>query len=127
MQRMTIETSVATAGATSAEFTGEGATSGRAPPALFASPHDALMAAIGQFVSQAAFYRALTARATMPLTKAAVSQWIRRKNGAPSDFAPDIEAISDVPVEWLRPGVGWEVLRASVGPPTYRPRLPGKG
>lgn len=127
MQRMTIQTSVAAAGAAPPASGAEDMTSGGAPPQAFASPHDALMAAIGQFVSQAAFYRALTARSTQPLTKAAVSQWIRRKNGAPSDFAPDIEAISDVPVEALRPGVGWESLRATVRPPTYRPRLVGKG
>ena len=93
---------------------------------LFPSSADALLAAINQFDSQAAFYRALTERAKKTITKAAVSQWKRRGHGAPSDFAPDIEAISGVPCEELCRDVSWEVLRRDT-PPLHRGPRPEPG
>lgn len=89
---------------------------------IFPTSDDALKAAINQFPTQAAFYRTLIARSKKMLTKAAVSQWVRRQRGAPSDFAPDIEAISDVPCEELCRDVSWEVLRKHTPPPVYVPR-----
>jgi hypothetical protein len=112
---MIIETSVAEREPTVAEHS--------APKSQFPNPAAALDAAIAQFESQAAFHRALIARSkNKTLTKAAVSQWVRRKRGAPSDMAPDIEAISDVPCEAMCPDVSWEVLRKHVPPPVYSPR-----
>lgn len=90
--------------------------------AALSTPSAAIKAAIDQFPSQAAFQRALIAYSKQTLTKAAISQWIRRDNGAPSDFCPDIEAISGVPCESLRPEVSWDVLRKHSRPPVYVPR-----
>jgi hypothetical protein len=86
------------------------------------TPDAAIQAAINQFPTQAAFQRALVARSKQKLTKAAISQWVRRKNGAPSGFCPDIEAISGVPCEALRPEVSWAELRKTSKPPVYAPR-----
>jgi hypothetical protein len=91
-------------------------------PYVFPTSDEALKAAIHQFPTQAEFYRALIARSKKTLTKAAVSQWVRRRRGAPSDFAPDIEAISDVPCEELCRDVSWEVLRKHTPPPVFVPR-----
>lgn len=49
------------------------------------------------------------------VVQSAVSNWIKRKN-VPSEYCPDIEAITGVRCEELRPDVNWAVLRAT---PTF--------
>jgi DNA-binding transcriptional regulator YdaS (Cro superfamily) len=74
-------------------------------------PAAALLEAVSRFKSRAEFYRALMAHSKQSLTVPAVTLWVLRKRGAPADFCPDIEAISGVPCERLRPEVNWGVLR----------------
>lgn len=45
------------------------------------------------------------------VSKAAVSQWFAKKNGVPAERCPDIEALTGVRCEALRPDVNWSVLR----------------
>lgn len=45
---------------------------------------------------------------------ATVFQW--KKTRVPSDYCPDIEAITGVPCEELRPDVNWAVLRTAPAP-----------
>jgi DNA-binding transcriptional regulator YdaS (Cro superfamily) len=44
------------------------------------------------------------------VSKASVSRWKRER--VPAEFCPDIEAVSGVLCEELRPDVRWDVLRA---------------
>jgi DNA-binding transcriptional regulator YdaS (Cro superfamily) len=43
------------------------------------------------------------------VSKASVSRWKRER--VPAEICPDIEAITGVPCEELRPDVHWDVLR----------------
>jgi DNA-binding transcriptional regulator YdaS (Cro superfamily) len=42
-------------------------------------------------------------------TKAAVSRWLEER--VPAEVCPDIEKLTGVPCEELRPDVNWSVLR----------------
>ena len=46
------------------------------------------------------------------MSQARVWSWINRDKRAPSEICPDIEAITGVKCEELRPDVNWAVLRA---------------
>lgn len=46
-----------------------------------------------------------------PVSQARVWSWINRDKKAPSELCPDIEAITGVRCEELRPDVNWAVLR----------------
>lgn len=46
-----------------------------------------------------------------PVSQARVSSWIRRDKKAPSEVCPDIEALTGIKCEELRPDVNWAVLR----------------
>lgn len=43
-----------------------------------------------------------------------VNQW--RSKRVPSDYCPDIERLTGVPCEDLRPDVRWDVLRGNAAP-----------
>lgn len=51
-----------------------------------------------------------------PVSQARVSLWILRDKKAPSEVCPDIEALTGVRCEELRPDVNWAVLRRKVKP-----------
>lgn len=55
----------------------------------------------------------LTARVGRKVSKASVSRWKREQ--VPAELCPDIEAITGVRCERLRPDVNWSVLREKVG------------
>jgi DNA-binding transcriptional regulator YdaS (Cro superfamily) len=67
------------------------------------TPADALKRACDKVGSQTALARALNR------TKAAVSRWL--KDGVPAEVCPDIEELTSVRCEELRPDVNWSVLR----------------
>lgn len=46
-----------------------------------------------------------------PVSQARVSYWVNRDKKAPTELCPDIEALTGVPCEELRPDVNWAVLR----------------
>jgi DNA-binding transcriptional regulator YdaS (Cro superfamily) len=54
-------------------------------------------------------------KAPRHVSKASVSRW--KKEGVPAEICPDIEALTGVRCEELRPDVNWSVLRkkAKVG------------
>lgn len=85
-----------------------------------------LQAAIDQYPSVSAFARALTEQVqahapdTGVITRSHVANWIARDTGVPARHAPDVEAITGVKVELLRPEVAWYVVRGSA--PTQRRR-----
>ena len=85
------------------------------------TPVSSLQLAIGKFPTLAAFARALTAQAkrppgSPPISRTHVENWIRRGTGVPAGIAPDVEAISGVRVELLRPDVSWHVIRGKAAP-----------
>jgi hypothetical protein len=93
--------------------------------AKLGTPDAAIRAAIAQFPSQADFWRALNVKLRekgISITRASVSQWVRRRNGAPADVCPAIESISGVACELLCPTTDWAELRKNSSPPTYVPR-----
>jgi DNA-binding transcriptional regulator YdaS (Cro superfamily) len=47
------------------------------------------------------------------LSRSAVSQWFSKENGVPAERCPEIEAITGVKCEELRPDIKWDVLRKS--------------
>jgi DNA-binding transcriptional regulator YdaS (Cro superfamily) len=51
----------------------------------------------------------LSARIGRPVAKSSVSQW--KKGRVPAERCPDIEAITGIRCEELRPDVDWSVLR----------------
>lgn len=65
-------------------------------------PIDKAAAVIG---SKAALARALN------VTKAAVGQWKAEGRNVPAEHCPDIERLTGVTCEELRPDVNWSVLR----------------
>jgi DNA-binding transcriptional regulator YdaS (Cro superfamily) len=67
------------------------------------TPADALKRACQIVGSQTELARKLNR------TKAAVSRWL--KEGVPAEVCPDIEKLTGVPCEDLRPNVNWSVLR----------------
>ena len=81
-----------------------------------------LKLAASRFPTMAAFARALTAQAKIPpdgkpITRSHIENWIRRGNGVPARLAPDVEVLSGVAVELLRPDVNWHVVRGRPAPP----------
>jgi DNA-binding transcriptional regulator YdaS (Cro superfamily) len=51
----------------------------------------------------------LSARIGRPVAKSSISQW--KKARVPAELCPDIEAITGIRCEELRPDVSWGVLR----------------
>lgn len=51
----------------------------------------------------------LSGRRPRPVSKASVSRW--KKEGVPAEMCPDIEELTGVPCEDLRPDVNWAALR----------------
>jgi DNA-binding transcriptional regulator YdaS (Cro superfamily) len=47
------------------------------------------------------------------VSKASISRW--KRDRVPAEACPDIEAITGVKCEELRPDISWEVLRKSAG------------
>lgn len=62
----------------------------------------------------------LTDRLGRTVSKASVSRW--KKDGIPAEVCPDIEALTGVPCEDLKPKVNWAVLRTRK--PTRKPPQP---
>lgn len=59
----------------------------------------------------AAFIRKLNERGHNITGRTTVQQW-KRTQRVPAEYCPDIEAITGVRCEELRPDVNWSVLRA---------------
>lgn len=72
------------------------------------STKDALLRAIEQAGGKASLARKLNERGHS-ITGPAVYQWER--NGVPAEYCPDIEALTGIACELLRPDVNWSVLR----------------
>lgn len=51
-----------------------------------------------------------------PITAARVWNWVNREEKAPAEFCPDIESLTGVRCEELRPDVNWAVLRKNKKP-----------
>lgn len=76
------------------------------------TPVDALKQAVDLLGSQGAMATKLTTyRNGSDISQALVWNWINRDGGAPAYICPDIEAITGVKCELLRPDVNWAVLR----------------
>jgi DNA-binding transcriptional regulator YdaS (Cro superfamily) len=71
--------------------------------ATYSTPADALREAAKRVGSQTALANALGRK------KAAVSRWVVEQ--IPAEVCPEIERITGVPCEALRPDVSWAVLR----------------
>jgi hypothetical protein len=89
-----------------------GATLGAEEPELPAVV--ALRKAVATFESPAKFLEALRKQSGKDVTSAHLSNWLKRDGGTTADWAMDIEAISGVPVEELRPKSSWHVVRGVV-------------
>lgn len=74
----------------------------------------ALQRAIEQVGSKAELARRLSERndGKRVVTGPAVYQW-ERQDRVPAEYCPDIEAITGIACELLRPDVNWSVLRKS--------------
>lgn len=57
--------------------------------------------------------QALSERVGKTISKASISRW--KKERVPAEYCPDIEAITGVRCEELRPDVNWAVLRNQAG------------
>lgn len=76
------------------------------------TPVDALKKAVEQSKGRRLFAEKLSAsRDGLKVSIAMVWNWINRDNGAPADYCPDIEALTGVRCEDLRPEVNWAALR----------------
>lgn len=76
------------------------------------TPVDALIRAVEDAGGQSAMASKLSAaRQGEPITAARVWNWVNRDKKAPADFCPDIEELTGIPCEALRPDVNWSVLR----------------
>lgn len=71
----------------------------------------ALDRAIAKAGGNTALMRLLNERGHEIKTQATIGQW--RHNRVPSDYCPDIEELTGVTCEELRPDVNWSVLRKS--------------
>lgn len=69
----------------------------------YASPADALREAARRAGSQTALAAKLSRQ------KAAVSRWLVKQ--IPAEVCPEIEKLTGVPCEELRPDVSWSILR----------------
>lgn len=79
------------------------------------TPVEALSSAVAKFGTQARFANALSKRTSTVVSPARVWNWLNRDGGAPSELCPDIEALSGICCERLRPDVNWAVLRGGQG------------
>ena len=75
------------------------------------TPVDALLLAIQKAGGQSALAARLKGDDGMPITGAAISNWLRRGTPTPAQHCPGIEAFTGVACEELRPDVDWAVLR----------------
>jgi len=80
------------------------------------NPVDALRLAVDAAGGNTAFAARLTeARAPRePVSTARLWNWLNRDGKAPVDVCPDIEVLTGVACELLRPDVNWAVLRHTV-------------
>jgi DNA-binding transcriptional regulator YdaS (Cro superfamily) len=76
------------------------------------TPKTALQRAIEQVGSKAELARRLNERGRS-ITGPAVYQW-ERQDRVPAEYCPDIEAITGIACELLRPDVNWAVLRKAL-------------
>lgn len=65
-----------------------------------------------------ALARKLTERGRDVRDHRTIYQW--KQSRVPADYCPDIEAITGVRCEDLRPDVAWDVLRMQAGEPEKR-------
>jgi DNA-binding transcriptional regulator YdaS (Cro superfamily) len=79
------------------------------------APVEALNQAIELAGGQSALAQKLTdrvrERGMPPVSPARISNWVNRDKRAASELCPDIEAITGVKCESLRPDVDWGFLR----------------
>jgi DNA-binding transcriptional regulator YdaS (Cro superfamily) len=71
---------------------------------------DALTRAIDQAGGKAALARKLNERGHGKVTGPAVYQW-ERQGRVPAEYCPDIEVVTGIACELLRPDVNWAALR----------------
>lgn len=80
------------------------------------TPVDALIRAASLVGGNAALAEKLTAatkaRFERPISAARVWNWINRDKAAPAELCPDIEELTGVRCEELRPDANWQVLRS---------------
>lgn len=74
------------------------------------SPKEALQLAIDHVGGKTALLRKLNERGHSITGHATVYQWEKTER-VPAEYCPDIEAITGVACELLRPDVNWSVLR----------------
>lgn len=77
------------------------------------TPVDALKRAIVKAGGQSALASKLPEADGKPITPSRVWNWVNRDEKSPAEFCPDIEKITGVKCEELRPDVNWSVLRKS--------------
>lgn len=75
------------------------------------TPVDALKRAVELAGGQSALAGKLPHFDGEPITPARVWNWVNRDLKSPAEFCPDIEEITGVRCEELRPDVNWAVLR----------------
>lgn len=76
------------------------------------TPVDALKQAVDFSGGQSSFASKLASRRNDGgVSQAQVWNWINRGNGAPATYCPDIEALTGIKCELLRPDTNWAVLR----------------
>jgi DNA-binding transcriptional regulator YdaS (Cro superfamily) len=74
----------------------------------------ALQRAIDVAGGKTSLMRQLNERGRAITSHNTIAQWL--KNRTPSDYCPDIEALTGVRCEDLRPDVAWDVLRMQAAP-----------
>lgn len=75
------------------------------------TPVDALRSAIDLAGGLSSLAEKLSARRDEQISPPRVWNWLNRDGGAPSEFCPDIEAITGVKCEFLHPTTDWSVVR----------------
>lgn len=79
-------------------------------PQIFSIDHPIDRAAQGYEGGRAALAKELG------VTVTAIGNW--KKRGVPSDYCPDIERLTGIRCEELRPDVRWDVLRGQANSPS---------
>ena len=93
----------------------------------YETPVDALAAAIEKADGMAGLASKLRDRKTgEPVSGARVWNWINRDFRAPAEFCPDIEEVTGITCEALRPDVNWGFVRNRRDQPKQKRATPNK-
>lgn len=85
-----------------------------APTHAPVSPKAALQLAVAKYPRQADFLRALSASSGRNVTSAHLRVWLIRGTPIQTEFCPDIEHLTGIPCEMLRPDVRWASIRKPI-------------